>query len=79
MQIMLNKIVAMKKIIDFETPELADFMLCNSYIRKEVWKFNSFLISEWKSHWTETAENNEQNIFLDCAEQDITMKIYVNT
>lgn len=45
MQIMLNKIIAKKKIIYFKTPELADFILFNSYIRKEVSKFNSFLIS----------------------------------
>lgn len=48
MQIMLNKIIEMKKIIYFKTPELADFILFNSYIRKEVSKFNSFPISEWK-------------------------------
>lgn len=69
MQIMLNKIIAMKKIIYFKTPELADFILFNSYIRKEVSKFNSFLISGWTNHWTETVEHHEQNsLFLDSAE-----------
>lgn len=46
MQIMVNKITEMKKIIYFETLELADFILFKSYIRKKVSKFNSFLISE---------------------------------
>lgn len=47
MQIMLNKIIAMTKIIYFKTPELTEIILFNSYIRKEVSKFDLFLISEW--------------------------------
>lgn len=75
------KIIVVKKIIYFKISELADLVLFSSYIRKQVPKLNWFLISERTNHWTETVEHNEQkkSIFLDSAEQDTTIKIYVGT
>lgn len=70
MQIMLNIIIAMKKIIYFKTSEFADLILFNSYITRS---FKTQLVSYFRTNkalnWK--AEHNKQNkrIFLDSAEE----------